>query len=193
MPSRHELNVRAYAVGLDPANFPNDSKLEQKVLFLEKNSYTVTGTAPTTTLTTSGVFSDAETMTIGSVVYTFKTALTAATTANQVLIGAAATNTLDNLKDAINGTAIVGTPGTQYGSQTVRHPQVTAGTKTASTLVITATDTNAAGLIATTETCANAALTGTTLTGGVLGGLAVANAATRDTLSGVAGDKNTSL
>jgi hypothetical protein len=192
MAQRNELNVRAAAVGLDGTTIPNDSKLEQKVLWLEKNSYAVTGTAPTTTLTTSGVFSDGETLTLGSVVYTFKTALTAATTANQVLIGAAATNTLDNLKDAINCSSSVTTPGVGYGSLTVRHPQLTAGTKTASTLVITSTDTNAAGLIATTETCANAALTGSTLTGGVLGSVAQLTS-TNSGVAGLSGDRNTSL
>jgi hypothetical protein len=192
MASRNELNMRAAAVGLDPSTIANDSKLEQKVLFLEKNSYAVTGTAPTTTLTTTGVFSDGETLTLGGVTYTFKTALTASTTANQVLIGAAATNTLDNLKDAINGTAVVGAPGTAYGSNTVRNPQLTAGAKAATTLVIAATDTNSSGLIATTETCANASLTTTTLTGGVLGSIAQ-NTSTSAGPAGVSGDRNTTL
>lgn len=192
MPSRNELNMRAAAVGLDPSTIPNDSKLEQRLLWIEKNTYAVSGTAPTTTLTTSGVFADAETLTIGSVVYTFKAALTASTTANQVLIGAAATNTLDNLKDAINCTSAVTTPGVGYGSLTVPHPLVAAGTKTANTLVITAIDKNAGGLIATTETCANAALTSGTLTAGVLASIAQ-NTTTATGPPGVAGDRNTSL
>ncbi len=85
MPSRNELNMRAAAVGLDPSTIANDSKLEQKVLYLEKNSSTVTGTAPTTTLTSSGTASNGETFTIGSRVYTLRTALTGATYATGVL------------------------------------------------------------------------------------------------------------
>lgn len=197
MAARNELNMRAAAVGFDGSTIPNDSKLEQKLLFLEKNGYAVTGTAPTTTLTTSGVFSDGETLTLGnntgnSRVYTFRTALTASTTANEVLIGAAATNTLDNLKDAINGTSVSGGPGTTYGSLTTRSQHYTAGTKTASTLVIASTDTNSNGLAPTTETCANAALTAGTLTGGVLGGIAQSTSTTSGQ-GGISGDKNTSV
>ena len=189
MASRNELAMRAYAVGLDPTTIPNDSKLEQRLLFIEKNNYAVTGTAPTTTLTSTGTAGNNETFTIGSRVYTLKTALTASTTANEILIGAAATNTLDNIKEAINGT---GTPGTNYGSNTVRHPQVTAGAKNATTLVITSTDTNASGLIATTETMANFSFTAATLTNGVLGSIASATT-TWGGGAGVSGDRNTSV
>jgi hypothetical protein len=196
MPSRNELNLRAYAMGFDPSNIPNDSKLEQKVLFLEKNQTgtAITGTAPTTTLTTTGVFSPAETLTIGNVTYTFRAAVTNSVP-NEVKIGAAATNTLDNLKDAINGTSNVGAPGTEYSSSTKRHPLVTAGAKGASTLVIAPADTNVGGTLATTETCANASLTSTTMSAGTLGAPVVSNTntGTRDVLSGVAGDANTSL
>jgi len=186
MPSRNELNMRAAAVGFNPSTIANDSKLEQKLLYLEKNSYAVTGTAPTTTLTSTGVGVNNDTFTIGGQVYTLKTALTATTTANEILIGAAATNTLDNIKEAINGT---GTPGTNYGSNTVRNKQVTAGAKAATTLVIASTDTNASGLIATTETLTNFAFTASTLTGGVLGSVAQ-NTATWNGPAGVSGDSN---
>lgn len=37
MPSRAELNLRARVVNVDPSTYPNDSKLEQKVLYEEKN------------------------------------------------------------------------------------------------------------------------------------------------------------
>lgn len=186
MPSRAELNIRAAAVGLDQTTIPNDSKLEQKVLYLEKRQTAVTGTAPTTTLTTSGVFSDGETITVGNRTYTMKTALTAGTP-NQVLIGAAATNSLDNLKDAINGTTVSGAVGTIYTAGTKRHQDVTAGTKTANTLVIASTDTNANGVLATTETGANASFTGGTLSAGTLGSLAPSRS------DYVSGDKNVTL
>lgn len=193
MPSRAELNLRAAAVGFDPSTMPNDSKLEQKVLFLEKNSYAVTGTIPTTTLTSTGVAANLETITIGSVTYRLVTALTTPNVANDVLIGAAATNTLDNLKDAINGTAVVTTPGVGYSQNTVRHPRVTAGAKTATTLVVASTDTNTAGALATTKTAANFAFTGATLASGVLGAKAIANVGVTDSVGGVSGDRNTSL
>lgn len=190
MPARNELVTRAAAVGLDPTTIPNDSKLEQKVLYLEKRTSAITGTAPTTTLTTTGVASDAETLTIGTRVYTFKTALTGA--ANEVLIGAAATNTLDNLKDAINGTSVSGSPGTTYGTGTVRNQDFTAGTKTASTLVIASTDTNANGSTATTETMANASFTGATMSAGTLGSIA-ASTSTTSGAAGISGDRNVGL
>lgn len=190
MASRNELNIRALVLGFDPATIPNDSKLEQKVLWLEKNfTQNVTGTAPTTTLTSTGVAVAAETMIIGGVTYTFRAAVTN-TVPNEIKIGAAATNTLDNIKDAINGTSAVGVPGTDYSQATVRNPLVTAGAKTATTLVFTATDTNVGGNSATTETLTNFAFTGGTMSAGTLGSVTVGNAAVRDTLAGLAGDKN---
>lgn len=79
MPSRNELNARARAVGLDPATYANDSKLEQKLLYLEKNVTAFTGTAGTQTLTSDATpQSDGDQVLIGSVTYTFKTALTGA-------------------------------------------------------------------------------------------------------------------
>jgi hypothetical protein len=196
MPSRHELNMRAVAMNFDPSTIANDSKLEQKVLWLEKNQAqaAISGTAPTTTLTSSGVAQNNETMTIGNVTYTFKTALSSPAVANEILIGAAATNTLDNIKDAINGTSVSGSPGTIYSQPTKRHPQVTAGAKTATTLVIAPADVNTGGSMATTETLANFAFTGATMSAGTLGNAgAMSNATVKDTLSGLAGDANTSL
>jgi len=190
MPSRQELNLRAYVNGLDPTTIPNDSKLEQKIIDLEKNyTQNVTGTAPTTTLTSTGVAVAGETMTIGGVTYTFRAAVTN-TVPNEIKIGAAATNTLDNIKDAINGTALVGAPGSEYSQATVRHPNVTAGAKTATTLVIASTDTNTSGSMATTETMTNFAFTGGTMSAGTLGSVTVAGAGTRDTLAGISGGKN---
>lgn len=76
MPSRNELNARARAVGLDPATYANDSKLEQKVLWLEKNATTFSGTLATGTLTSDATQqADGDEVTIGDITYTFKTAL----------------------------------------------------------------------------------------------------------------------
>jgi hypothetical protein len=193
MASRNELNMRAAAVGFDGSTIANDSKLEQKVLWLEKNSSpAITGTAPTGTITASGVAVAGNTITIGDVTYTFRAAITAASPANEVKIGAAATNSLDNLKDAINGTANVGAPGTEYSQATVRHPLVTAGAKDATTLVVASTDTNANGALATTETMTNWAWGASTLSAGTLGSKNQSTSTTAGP-AGLSGDRNTSL
>lgn len=196
MPARAELNLRAYAMGFDPSTIPNDSKLEQKVIWLEQNqtAAAISATAPTTTLTSSGTFADADTITIGGITYTMKTAISN-TVANQILIGAAATNSLDNIKDAINGTIVSGAVGTIYSSPTKRNPLVTAGAKTSTTLVCTVTDTNVGGSTATTKSAANFAWTGATLSAGTLGAAVVSNTNTgaRDTLGAMAGGANVTL
>lgn len=120
----------------------------------------------TQTITSVGVAQNNETVVIGGVTYTFKTTLTGA--AYEVLIGAAATNSLDNLKAAINGAA---GEGSTYGVGTVRHPDVFAATKTATTLVIWARQAGTAGnAIATTETMANWSWGAATLAGGAAAG-----------------------
>lgn len=193
MPSRNELNVRAAAVGFDPSTIANDSKLEQKVLYLEKNSSpAITGTAPTGTITSSGVAVAGETITIGDVVYTWRAAITSASPANEIKIGAAATNSLDNLKDAINGTALVGAPGSEYSQATKRQPHVTAGAKNATTLVVASTDTNTSGALVTTETMTNWAWGAGTLSAGTAGTVTQGTSATAG-VAGISGDRNTSL
>lgn len=104
--------------------------------------------------------SAAETVTIGAITYTFRASVT--TTANEVLIGASASATLDNLKSAINadGTAV-------YGSLTVANPTVGAGVKTATTLALFARTGGTAGnSLATTETSAHLSFGGATLASG---------------------------
>jgi hypothetical protein len=197
MPARNELSIRANAVGLDPTTIPNDSKLEQKILWLEKRQSTIAGTAPTTTLTMSGIAANGETITFsdaqGTRVYTLRTALTSPAVPNEILIGAAATNTLDNIKDAINATSVSGGPGTTYGTGTMRNRGLTAGTKTATTLVIAATDSNAIGAnLSTTETMVNGSFTGATLSAGTLGSYTSSNS-TSSGWAGVSGDRNTTL
>ena len=94
------------------------------------------GTAASTTLTSDTTApADGSTIVIGAITYTFKTALTAAGVAYEVLINTTAANALVNLKKAINNT---GTPGTDYGVGTVAHPQVIATTVAATTLLIVA-------------------------------------------------------
>lgn len=77
MPSRNELVIRAHAVGITPSNYPNDSKLEQKVLYFEKNGTTYTETKGTGVFTISGADVTAgDTITVGNRTYTFRASLT---------------------------------------------------------------------------------------------------------------------
>lgn len=123
---------------------------------------TSAGVKATQTLTASGVFSAGETVTIGDKTYRFVTALTGA--ANEVLIGANAAASLDNLKSAINATA---GEGSTYGTGTVANPNVTATTNTDTTQVVEAYRVGTYGnSIATTETCANASWGAATLASG---------------------------
>lgn len=77
MPSRAELVNRANVMGLDPSSYPNDSKLEQKVIYLETNASTMAGTLAAGTLTSDATAqADGDTVKIGDITYTFKTTLT---------------------------------------------------------------------------------------------------------------------
>lgn len=122
--------------------------------------------AATGTLTSDATApADGDTVTIGTQVYTFKTALTAATTAFEVLIGASAAAALTNLKAAIN---LAAGGGTTYGSLTPANTKVVAGTLTATTLLLTALISGTVGnATATTETSAHLSFGAATLTGGV--------------------------
>src|ERR1700682_6330447 len=91
---------------------------------------TVTKTVAATAATghidlTSGQPSNGEIVTVGGTAYTFKTTLTATTTAGQVLIGGSAAASATNLKNAINMTG-GGTPGTDYGTLTTANATFTA-------------------------------------------------------------------
>lgn len=113
------------------------------------------------TLTMAGNAVAAETVVVGAVTYTWRASVAA--TANEVLVGATAAISLQNLKDAIN---LTGTTA-QYGSATVVNPTVGAGAITATTLVLYAKTGGTAGnALATTETMTNASFGGTTLANG---------------------------
>lgn len=104
----------------------------------------------------------ADTVTVGSVAYTFRASVT--TTANEVLIGADAATTLANLKAAINADPA---QPTKYGSLTVVNPTVGAGALTATTLVIYAKTGGTAGnSLASTETSTHLSYGAATLAGG---------------------------
>jgi len=120
------------------------------------------GAAATGTLTSTAQPANDDTVTIGSQTYTYKTTLTGA--ADEVLLGAAQANSMENLRRAINGDGVA---GTNYGTGTVANTDVSA-TDTGTTVVVTAllggTGPNS---VATTEVGANTSWGGATLSGGL--------------------------
>lgn len=100
---------------------------------------------------------------IDDIRYTFRTTLTPPTPYD-VLIGAAATNTLDNLIAAING---AGGAGTTYGTGTVAHPTVTAAVGAGDTMGVTANTPGASGSLIETTDMGDGYWTTPTLIGGV--------------------------
>lgn len=117
----------------------------------------------TGTLTSSGNFTDTQTVTIGSKVYTFQTTLT--NVDGNVLIGADRTASHANLKAAIN---LEAGAGTTYAAAMTIHPTVTATSANATTTVVKAKSAGTAGnSIASTETQSNASWGGATLSGGL--------------------------
>ncbi len=106
------------------------------------------------TLTLVAQPGDTETVTIDAAVYTFQTVLT--NVAGNVLIGASASATLDNLIAAIN---LAAGAGTTYAAATTEHPTVRAYAGAGDTMVVHSRPavTAAVGtLIATTDGMANA-------------------------------------
>lgn len=146
---------------------PTGSALEVEVSgsAITVNLLTSLGVKATGTLTSTGVFSNTETVTIGDTTYTFVSALSAGPTVPyEVLIGASAAASLDNLKSAVNGTAGV---GTTYSVGTEAHPDVTATTNADDSQVFEAIEVGTAGnAIATTSTAADNAFGATTLGSG---------------------------
>jgi hypothetical protein len=124
-----------------------------------------TAVAATGTLTFSGTVTNNQTVTIGSRTYTFKTALSSGpTVANEVLIGADAVASRNNLVAAVNAAAGV---GTTYSTGTLVHADVTAVAVSTDAITLTAAVAGVAGnSIVTTDTVTNAAFGAATLTGG---------------------------
>lgn len=136
---------------------------------------TFTGTvsaavAATGLLTFAGQPADTNTVTIGTVTYTFNTVLAVAP--NSILIGVDAAATRTNLVSAIMLTAGA---GTTYGTGTVVHPTVTAAASGANMTVTAKTAGVAGNTIATTETGANTSFGAATLTGGAAAGTSAVN------------------
>lgn len=114
-------------------------------------------------LNMTGVFNNAETVTIGGKVYTFETALT--NVDGHVKIAGNTNLTLLNLKNAINLGA--GVPGTDYALATTAHPTVTGSNQSSTGLQIVAKTPGSGGnAITTTKVLANGAWGGATLANG---------------------------
>ncbi len=147
--------------------------LERKrvlVTSIHLSDITVPAAASATgTLTATANFADGETVTIGGKVYTFETVLT--NVDGNVLIGATASDSLDNLIAAIN---LGPGAGTLYASATTANTSVSAAAGAGDTMVVTALLSGPAGnTITTTTTAANATWGGATLAGGVAGNVSI--------------------
>lgn len=191
MPARNELVIRGNAVGLTASNYPNDSKFEQKILYLEKNGTTYTETLGTGTLTQSGAATNGDKILIGNRTYTYVTALTGAQ--DEIKLTGAAATELDMLKDAVNATAVTGAEGTDFFIGGKAHEQVTATTNGATTQVVAARNSafdNAS--VALTDPVDGGSVFSwgaATLASGVRGVTAVNTSASGGS-AGISGDKN---
>jgi len=112
-------------------------------------------------LTFAGQPANNDTVTLDGKVYTWKTALTGA--ANEVLIGASAALSRDNLVLAITGGAGA---GTNYGTGTLAHTTVTASANAGNMNVTALRDGPGGNAITTTESGTNTSFGGGTLAGG---------------------------
>jgi hypothetical protein len=117
----------------------------------------------TGTLTSDGTNpSDGDTVTVGSITYTFRNTLAAA---NDVKIGASAAATVTSLAKAIDGNGVI---GTDYNTGTLPSPEAWTA-QTASPLTITARKGGTAGnsiALARAGTTPHFTVSGATLTGG---------------------------
>ena len=145
-------------------------ELERKRVLVEVHTMgdVHVGTQANGTLTTTGVFSDGETVTVGTQTYTLTSPFVNA--ANNIDASGTTAQTLENLRRAINGDGVA---GTNYGTGTLANTSAFAA-DTATTLVVTAYVGGTAGnTIATTELCANASFGAVTLLGGVASNVSV--------------------
>lgn len=102
MASRNELVARGNAVGLTASNYPNDSKFEQKILYMEKFGTTYTETLGTGVFTTAGSdVANGDTATIGNKTYTFVTNLSGVKATGLITSDATAPDSGDTV--TING------------------------------------------------------------------------------------------
>ncbi len=143
-PSQTLTSLQLSSGGVAPAKSTSEVELDM-------NLDAAASIPATGTLTMSGQPSDGDTVTIGGTTYTFATTLTS--TADQVLIGASASDTLANLAGAIGAETGGGqAAGTTYSTGTLANTSATVTGSTSSTLSLQATaDGTAGNSIATTS------------------------------------------
>ena len=123
----------------------------------------IPGTAASEILTLTANFSNNDTVTIDTKVYTMQTVLTDVD--GNVLIGASASDSIDNLIAAIT---LGSGSGTLYAASTTLHPTATAAAGAGDTMDATANAVGTAGnSITTTETSGTASWGAATMSGGV--------------------------
>lgn len=127
--------------------------------------FTMNGVSDTL-LTLTGNAVDTETLTLGATTYTFLD--TFVDSANNVHIGATASDTIDNLISAITGVATgSAVEGTDFATGQTANASVTAVADDGDTMYVYALTGGTAGnSIASTETMSNGSFTGATLLGG---------------------------
>lgn len=160
------------------ARYARIRRSKRLLAFLDERSATLDGTvtagvtityappvAASGVLTLTGNAVAGQTVTIDGIVYTWRSTFT--TEAYEVLIGANASASIDNLIAAIMNT---GTPGTTYSGRTDRHPTVSAAAGAGDTMDVTARASGTAGnSIATTETMTQGSWGAATLVSGAAG------------------------
>lgn len=159
------LTARGQAARYAPLDAPpGDYKVVSNIAPLDDSYMEAPYTSASNVLTFTGQPANNETVVVDGTTYTFKTVF--ANVAGNVLIGAAVTNSIDNLVAAINGDAGA---GTLYGTGTTFSANASAANIDNDQMRVTANTPGAAGnAVGTTDTVANAAWSsGVTLAGGL--------------------------
>lgn len=146
--------------------FPADSVAYQTISSLDPddNNFVEAALVPAVgTLTLTGQPLDTETVVLGATTYTFQTVLV--DVADNVLIGATASDSLDNLRAAVN---LEAGAGTLYGTGTVANLSANLSDLPGDQILATALAAGAAGnTITSTETLTNGSWSAATLLGGL--------------------------
>lgn len=151
--------IRAAALG-DPNGTPGATATASIIYGVPVGAVKATGV-----LTLTGNAVADEPVTIGAKTYVWKASVGA--TANEVLIGATAADSLENLVAAVSGGD---GSGVVYGSDTIASTEVTVALGVADTMEVEAIEDGTAGnAIDTTATMANGSWGAATLTGGIDG------------------------
>ena len=150
-----DISLPAEYISEDSARSSQNFEISRGVLTKRTGTVQLGGIIGKATLTLTGNASNTQTVVIGSKTYTFQTVLT--NVDGNVLIGATASDSIDNLIAAIN---LGSGSGTKYAAATTAHPldvlpnSIIASAGTGDTMdIVINQDTNAS--VATTETLTN--------------------------------------